>query len=442
VTSPKLRAVLAHLVIHAREPVTVDALVYEVWQDRPPRSATNTLQTYISHLRQLLGPDVGSAVVRTLPGGYQLDVEPHTIDQVRFEDAVRDGRVALDAGDPEKAGERLRDSLALWRGPALANVDSPGARAEAARLAELRLEALQARIEADLACGRHGEVVGELDGLVRQYPWREAFVGQLMVALYRCGRQADALARYRDTHARLAAELGIVPGQELQDLQRRILRHDRDLAVPARGPASTGGRAEAADEGPGNDAPETVGSDRPHRRPLYAVFAVCLAIAATLVGLGGAWISRRGGSDQAPGVAIFNEFDLAVHPGIGYDLDIPPGRPADWHATNNSRSPDYDFLDLYRTSERVPEGENQISGVDLRNTNDFNAIHLVSDTDPPPVCTGLPQRGGGNVKMRDLRVGARVCLHTHDGRWAMIVIRRMPADRAALLFVQVTVLSA
>jgi hypothetical protein len=211
--------------------------------------------------------------------------------------------------------------------------------------------------------------------------------------------------------------------------------------LPAPERDSTDDHDKPRDERSGIDPLQTVTYDRPRRRPLYAALVVCLAAAATLVGLGVAWNSRRGGSGQGAGVAVFNEFGLAVHPGTGYDLDIPPGRPADWHATNNVRSPDYDFLDLYRTSERVPEAENQISGVDLRNTNDFNAIHLVGETDPPSVCTGLPQRGGGNVKMRDLRAGARVCLRTHDGRWAMIVIRRVPADRAALLFVQVTVLS-
>ncbi|MFG1606427.1 BTAD domain-containing putative transcriptional regulator [Actinoplanes sp. NPDC049265] len=427
VSSPKLRAALACLVVHADELVTADALIDVVWEGQPPASATNTLQTYISQLRHLLEPDHAPGTewraLRTLPGGYQLGAEPERIDHVRFEESLRDGRGALQAGDPVKAADLLRDGLARWRGPAYANVGGAAARSEAARLDDLRLVALHLRLEADLECGRHAEVVGELDRLVHDEPWREPFIGQLMLALYRCGRQADALARYREARRRHADELAIEPGPELQDLERRILRQDPGLATaaPPVPPASATHR---------------------RRRRRWAALAGGLATAAALAGL---FAFGRAGDDPplaARPLGVFNEFDLAVHPGVGYDLDIPPGRPSDWHATNNPRSPDYDFLDLYRTSVRAPAAENQISGVDLRNTNDFNAIHMVADTDRATICTRLPQRGGGNVKMRALHAGARVCVHTRESRWAMLAVTRPPADREAVLLLHVTVLTS
>jgi len=127
---------------------------------------------------------------------------------------------------------------------------------------------------------------------------------------------------------------------------------------------------------------------------------------------------------------VFNEFDLAVDPGVGYDLDIPRGKRPDWHTTNNPRSPDYGYLDFYRTTPKSPDGP-QISGVDLTNTNDFNVIHLVGPDDPLTICRLLSQQGGGNVKLADLRVGSKVCLRTHEQRWAMITVTREFADGVA-----------
>src|SRR5207248_8309554 len=139
---------------------------------------------------------------------------------------------------------------------------------------------------------------------------------------------------------------------------------------------------------------------------------------------------------EAP--AIFNEYDLAVSPGIGYDLDIPVGQPSDWHSTNNPRSPDYNYLDLYRTSPKSPR--DQLSGVDLNNTNEFNAVHRVNADDPATACRGLPTHGGGNAPLEFLSPGSKVCLRTHDARWAMLTITRMPADRTTVLLLHVTVL--
>jgi DNA-binding SARP family transcriptional activator len=456
INSAKLRTVLACLLTQARRLVTANALIDEVWDDKPPASAANTLQTYICQLRNLLEPcrqrGAEPKLLRTVSGGYVLDVEAEQLDSMLFERALAEGRAAWAAGDPDTAAEYLRAALSLWRGPALVNVAGMAVELEAARLNELRLVALELRIEADLACGRHGEVACEVGRLVREHPWRERFIGQLMIALYRCGRQAEALERYREARDRFVADLGISPGPELRQLEQRLLRQDALLQPDARVSPTSAAKAEPANVACAEPAATAVAaypdgaprrSGRRRLRRTGAAYAVVLALA--LSGIAAVWSGATANHFRSvPGRVdvVFNEFDLAVHPGVGYDLDIPKGKPSDWHATNNLRSSDYEYLDLYRTSRRAPEAENQISGVDVQGVNDFNAIHSVADTDPPSLCAGLPQRGGGNVKLRDLHLGARVCLRTRGGRWAMITVLRLPTDRAALLFVHVTVMAA
>lgn len=432
----KHRTLLAHLLVHARRLLTAEALIDELWADRPPASAGNTLQTYVSQLRQLLELDrvagAESCVLRTVPGGYVLDVAPDAIDSERFEAALRAGREAFDDGQVGHAADALRNGLSLWRGPALANVKGAAARSEAARLDELRLVAQELRIDAELACGRHDEVVGTSEGLVREHPWRERFVGQLMIALYRCGRQADALDRYRAMRLRLAEELGVSPGDELRDLERRVLQHDPNLEFvrldtpPEVGSDLVGRTADRADS--------TAAGGRLRR----AVAAVGVLLVFVILPGEPVWQTAGSPSAQATVPEVFNEFDVAIHPGIGYDVDIPPGQRSDWHATNNQRSPDYEFLDLYLTTSASPR--HQISGVDVSGSNEFNAIHLVGDDDTPAVCQRLPQSGGGFVATSDLHVGAKVCLRTRDNRWAMLTVTRMPANRADLLFLHVTIL--
>jgi DNA-binding SARP family transcriptional activator len=178
ISSARVRSVLAYLLIQAPHPVRSTALIEEVWRDQPPQSAANTLQTYISQVRQLLEPDrlAGQEplLLRTVPGGYLLNIEPEQVDSWLFEEAVRDGATALTRHEPDKAAQRLREGLDLWRGPAaFADVDGLAAEQEAARLDEQRLLALELRIQADLALGRHAELVGELEQLVEQHPWRE-----------------------------------------------------------------------------------------------------------------------------------------------------------------------------------------------------------------------------------------------------------------------------
>jgi len=222
----KQRAVLAVLLLDAGRVVTVDRLVATVWEEDPPPSARNTLQSYISHLRRRVG-----AALRSRAGGYQLDVDPETVDANRFERLLAEGRAALDAGDAHGAEGLLARALDLWRGTALADFEGWAfADPPRARLEELQLVARETAAAAALAMGRHGEAVGELEGLLRAHPLREHLRALLMTALYRSGRQADALAVHREGRELLADDLGIEPGAELQRLEHDILQQTPALA--------------------------------------------------------------------------------------------------------------------------------------------------------------------------------------------------------------------
>jgi DNA-binding SARP family transcriptional activator len=226
---PRERALLAVLLLNANELVPTDRLVDELWGEEPPRAAVKTVQVYVSRWRKVLGAD---AIV-TSPAGYRLRVDPDRFDLLRFERLARAGREALTAGDAATAGKRLGEALSLWRGAPLADFAyEPFAQAEVARLEEMRLVAVEDRIEADLRCGRAIELVGELRGLTARHPLRERLRRQLMLALYRSDRQAEALDVYRDTRATLVEELGIEPSRDLQDLERAILGQDPSLRRP------------------------------------------------------------------------------------------------------------------------------------------------------------------------------------------------------------------
>src|SRR3954451_16031946 len=221
---PKPRALLAMLALHANRPVSAERVAVALWgEDTPPR-AVKTVQVYVARLRKALGDP---EVLVTTPGGYCLRVRPGELDAERFERQVADGRRALAAGRGEDAAAELREALELWRGPPLAELASaPFAPAEIARLEEQHLAALEVRVEADMAAGRHAELVGELQQLTSAHPWRERLHAQLLLALYRSGRQADALEAYRHAREVLVEQLGIEPGAELHDLHEAILAHD------------------------------------------------------------------------------------------------------------------------------------------------------------------------------------------------------------------------
>jgi DNA-binding SARP family transcriptional activator len=220
------RALLAMLLTRANEVVSNDRLIDELWGARPPRTATNALQYHVSQLRKTLGP---SEAIVTREPGYLIRVGPHELDLLRFEQLVEEARLA----PADHASRLLNDALSLWRGPALADLASePFVQAEILRLEELRLAALERHVETDLALGRHRELVGELEVLVHEHPLRERPRAQLMLALYRSGRQAEALDLYREGRRLLVDELGIEPGLELQELEKAILRHDPALSSP------------------------------------------------------------------------------------------------------------------------------------------------------------------------------------------------------------------
>jgi DNA-binding SARP family transcriptional activator len=212
------RALLALLLTHANEVVSVDRLIDELWGSEPPKAAVNTVQYYVSRLRKVLGADR----IVTRPPGYAVRVEPGELDLERFEGLLAEG------------GDAVRQALALWRGPALADFAFESfAQAPIARLEELRLVALEQHVEADLAAGRHAELVAELETLVAEHPLRERLRGQLMLALYRSGRQAEALEAYQAARNVLVDELGLEPSPVLQELERAILQQDPSLALVA-----------------------------------------------------------------------------------------------------------------------------------------------------------------------------------------------------------------
>ena len=238
VRAGKLAALLAVLLLRRNEVVPSDRLVEDLWGGEAPTTALKTLQLYVSQLRKLLPAET---LVTRAPG-YVLNVGPDEVDADEFEELLASGRQALEAEEPERAAATLRRALALWRGAPLADFTyDEFARGEIERLEELRLEALEERIDADLARGRHADVVGELEALTRAHPLRERLCAQLMRALYRCGRQADALAVFRDARRRLDDQLGIEPGPELRELEGAILRQDESLGAPAR-PRAVGRR--------------------------------------------------------------------------------------------------------------------------------------------------------------------------------------------------------
>ncbi|MFI6055115.1 BTAD domain-containing putative transcriptional regulator [Streptomyces violascens] len=240
-TGAKQRALLAALVVKAGHDVSARRLIEELWGGHPPANAANALQIHVARLRRLLSRPAGRGIdedarhpgIVTTPHGYTLRLNPADTDAAHFRQLTEQGRRALPHG-PGEAGELLDQALALWRGPALqGSVLGDICADEAARLDELRLTALEMRCDAYLRTGRHGEVAGELAELTTQHPTRERFHHLLMVALYRCGRQAEALAVYERARHRIRQELGVEPGPALRDLMVRILHHDPALTRAA-----------------------------------------------------------------------------------------------------------------------------------------------------------------------------------------------------------------
>src|SRR5438876_8984611 len=282
----KQRALLALLLIHPNESLSTDTLIDQLWADEPPPTAAKILQNYVSQLRRVLGDDR----LLTQARGYAVRVAPGELDLDRFRQQFEEGRRAQAAGDHERASLLLSEALSLWRGSPLADFAYEAfASSEITRLEELHLGAQSEWIEAELGLGRHAALIAELEALVAQQPLQERLRGQLMLALYRSGRQAEALEVYRDARRLLVDELGIEPGQALQRLEQSILTHDPALEPP-----------------PSEQPFPVVGAVRAvvrDRRALTAVLA-----AATVVGAAAAalyvWTDRQGTTPIVGGNAV------------------------------------------------------------------------------------------------------------------------------------------
>jgi DNA-binding SARP family transcriptional activator len=224
IAAPRRRTLLGLLLLRANEPVPLDQLIEELWNGRPPRAAKASVHNQVAALRKVLGPDV----IETHPSGYRISVDSQQLDLARFEALLAEARSA----EWGTRATKLQEALAEWRGPPLVDVRCDGLQTETVRLDELRLVALEDRIESELALGLNAELVPELESLVKRHPLRERLWGHLMVALYGSGRQADALDTYRRAHATLVTELGIEPSPALKRLQRAVLVHDRHLVEP------------------------------------------------------------------------------------------------------------------------------------------------------------------------------------------------------------------
>jgi ABC-type transport system substrate-binding protein/DNA-binding SARP family transcriptional activator len=309
---PKQRVLLTLLLLNRNEVVSRDRLIDSLWGEHPPASAQRALDSYLSRVRTLLG---GDRIERHAPG-YRLRVEPGELDLERFEALLEQGRAAAAAGDAATARDLLVESLGLWRGGALAGVASEPALAGTAReLEERRLLAVEARNDAQLALGGGPELVGELERLAAAHPFRERLLGQLMLALYRAGRQADALAVYQSCRRRYADELGLEPSAELRALERRILEQDPELGSSA--PAGTAR---------GVRAPRLLHGRRPVAAGVLAA-VVASAIVGVELGTGGSSASR---SESRTGIVEIAGHSAVEGPAL---TDAPAAMQADATST-------------------------------------------------------------------------------------------------------------
>jgi YVTN family beta-propeller protein len=289
----RARDLLALLLVNADRIVSAERLIDEFWGESVPESAANMIQGYVSRLRKTLGEsDAGHRLLDTRPPGYVLHALAAQVDARRFEALAHEGEGLLASGAFDDAVAAFSEALGLWGGSPYADVaSSPAIEAEIARLEELRLAAVEHRIDAELALGRGGALIAELEALVREHPYRERLREQLMRSLYRAGRQSDALDVYRDARRQLAGNLGIEPSSRLQDLQRAILSHDPSLDVSTSGAPSA---APAAFE-------ERLKPRRSHRWRLVGAAALAAVAAMILVGV---LIGRERGNTPARPPAV------------------------------------------------------------------------------------------------------------------------------------------
>jgi DNA-binding SARP family transcriptional activator/ABC-type branched-subunit amino acid transport system substrate-binding protein len=398
VGGPKQRALLAALLLRANEVVSQDALVDDIWGESPPARAAKTLQAYVSRLRKALAEADGAA--RTAPTlethghGYVLRIASESLDATVFQRLLEEGRQALARDDPKPAADRLREALALWRGPPLADLAYESfAQPEIARLEDLRLTALEERIDADLSLRREDELTGELESLVERHPLRERLRGQFMLALYRAGRQAQALHVYQDGKQHLASELGLEPGEALRRLERQILEHDPALGASRR-----------------QTRPAIVpASAWRHPLRIAAAGAVILAVAIGLT----AWRLTGGEAEQQTAGAIALDPDTgAVREGISFGTapsSVAVGEGSVWVLDGDDRTvtqidPETnDVLRIFSTSSRPTDIAAGAGAVWVGNGQSGDPDEFpesVSRIDPGSGIVGepidLPPRAGGH----------------------------------------------
>jgi YVTN family beta-propeller protein len=438
------RALLAILILHANEVVSTDRLIDALWEDRPPATAGKVVQVYVSQLRKALRAgrsDARDGALRTQAPGYVLRIEPGELDADRFELLVDEGRRALVEGAPELATEKLLQGLGLWRGPPLADFTFDAfAQSEIARLEEARLTAVEERIEADLALGRHAELVGEIESLVARHPLRERLRGQLMRALYGSGRQAEALAAYADARRVLVDELGLEPGPALQELERAILCQDPRLAAPpVAKPAPALGRGAELAAGAGRSAAR-------RRRPLLAGTLALLVIA---IAAGSLWAGR---GSRAPRVVPANSVGvvdastgrlLAAIPAGDRPTEVAAGEGSIWATSFDGRTLaqiDPDRRELVRTHglgatpSAVAAGEgaiwvaNEFAGTVSRVDRDSMMVvqTISAGNGPSSVATGaravwVTNRVDGTVTRIDPATSATTTIRVGEGPSAVAV---------------------
>jgi DNA-binding SARP family transcriptional activator len=362
------RTLLTILLLDANRVVSRDRLMEALWGDEPPGRATNALQVYVSQLRKALGADV----IGTQPRGYLVHVADGELDLERFESLVAESRPL----EPAAAARLLREALSLWRGEPLADLaDVPYVEGERRRLEELRLGALEARVEADLALGRHAELVPELESLAREHWLRERLRGQLMLALYRCGRQADALEVYRSGRRLLDEELGLQPDDALQRLERAILNHDPSLESPLlpgvrRPSVAQRRRASSRTEAP--VPPDSVAVIDPQRSRVMGHVLVGRRPVAVAIGHGSVWVAN---ADDGTVSRIHPDRREVIRTiGIGAPaIDLAVATDAVWVANGSDGT----------VSRIDPSADAVVDTIDLRGSSEliWNPIYAVDADD-------------------------------------------------------------
>jgi DNA-binding SARP family transcriptional activator len=365
------RALLALLALHAREIVATERLIDELWGGSPPPTAAKALQNLVSQLRRSLGADS----IETRPPGYSLRLEVDDLDTGRFERLAAEGHRLLEE-DPGRAGQTLREALGLWRGRALADFAYEDfAQSEITRLDELRLGAIEDRIDADLAMGRATELVPELEPLVSAHPLRARLRGQLMLALYRSGRQADALEVYRSGRRLLDEELGLKPDEELQCLERAILNHDPSLQSPVvagvKPPSVAQRRRESSRTEPQVPPDSVAVIDLQHSRVVGHVLVGRRPVALA-IGHGSVWVANA--DDGTVSRIDPHRRELIRTIGIGAPaIDLAVGTDAVWVANGSDGT----------VSRIDPNADAVVATIDLRGSSEliWNPTYAVDADD-------------------------------------------------------------